>query len=185
MTGDPESAPVTVRRARPDDHETLAHIASRTFPLACPPQSTAADIDLYVRTHLSADALAAELSRTGTVFYLAEAGGEAVGYTMLVGGAAPPADVACHTPVELRRIYVDRAWHGRGVSDQLMQTCLHHARTHGYDLMWLGTNEANARAIAFYRGHHFDIVGSKTFQLGTSVEHDHVMARPAELSDVQ
>lgn len=174
--------PVTIRRAAHQDRAALADIAARTFPLACPPQSTAADIALYISTRLTVDTLARELQSTGTVFYLAEAADTVVGYAMLVGQVAPPADLDARNPVELQRIYVDGAWHGRGVADHLMRTCLHHARTHGYDLIWLGTNEANERAIAFYRRHHFEIVGSKTFALGNSVETDHVMARPPEVT---
>jgi ribosomal protein S18 acetylase RimI-like enzyme len=44
--------------------------------------------------------------------------------------------------------------------------------------MWLGVNSQNARAIRFYEKSGFRKVGTKSFQLGGTVEHDFVMERP-------
>jgi ribosomal protein S18 acetylase RimI-like enzyme len=43
--------------------------------------------------------------------------------------------------------------------------------------IWLGVNSENARAIRFYEKSGFRRVGTKSFQLGTTVEHDFVMER--------
>lgn len=168
-----------VRRADPEDATAIAELASATFRLACPPHTQQGDIDEYVATHYSDDVIGAELTADGTVYYVAAEAGELVGFAMLIAGP-PPGAVAGRNPVELRRIYVTEAHHGSGVAAALLDECVRHARTHGYDLMWLGTNKLNHRGLAFYAKHGFAIVGSRTFTVGGSVEDDHVLTRPLD-----
>lgn len=170
----------SIRRADAADAAAIAAVAAATFPLACPPHTSPADITLHIRTYCTADALRAELTSDGTVFYVAEVDDGMVGFAMLVSGVAPPADVPTTTPIELRRIYVAEDHHGTGVAAALLARCVRHARTSGYDLMWLGTNQQNHRAVTFYGRSGFSIVGAKTFTVGRAVEHDHVMARPLD-----
>lgn len=168
---------VVIRRADLRDSQRLADFAALTFPLACPPHTTAADIQRHIATRLSPKAFEADLADAGTVCHLAQVCDRLVGYTMLVGNVAPPDGDGGISPMELRRIYVHPDWHGRGVGDVLLAESMRHAQAQGHDVVWLGTNELNDRAVAFYRKHGFEVVGSKTFQVGTSVEHDHVMAK--------
>ncbi len=168
---------VTIRRADVSDSQLLSDFAALTFPLACPPHTTADDIQRHIATRLSRAAFEADLADAATVCDLAQYGGQVVGYTMLVGDVAPPDGDGGASPMELRRIYVHPDWHGRGVADALVAESLRHALVQGHDVVWLGTNEMNDRAVAFYRKHGFEVVGSKTFRVGTAVEHDHVMAR--------
>jgi len=84
-------------------------------------------------------------------------------------------------PLELKRLYVARAWHGHGVAQALMDAALTAARAHGAQTLWLGVWERNARAAAFYRKYGFTRVGEHTFVLGTDPQTDWVLARP--LSD--
>lgn len=180
------STTFTIRRGSPDDSAALAKLAADTFHLACPPHTSDADIEQHIATTLSVDALQRELTTDGTVFYVVELDGALVGYGMLIANSFPPSDLTCRNPVELRRMYVRGEWQGSGVSYLLMRQCIRHARTHGYDLMWLGTNQENRRAVKFYARNGFDIVGARTFTVGSSDEQDHVMARAldGELTDV-
>ena len=41
--------------------------------------------------------------------------------------------------------------------------------------VWLGVNSENAKAIRFYEKSGFQRVGTKSFKLGDTVEHDFVM----------
>ena len=81
-------------------------------------------------------------------------------------------------PAELRRIYVDADRHSTGVAAELMQASLDFVRHTGHDWIWLGTNEANTRAVRFYEKYGFRIVGKRTFCVADSIECDHVLARP-------
>jgi ribosomal protein S18 acetylase RimI-like enzyme len=79
--------------------------------------------------------------------------------------------------VEIRRFYVDRPFHGRGIAQALMRAVEETARTLGGRTLWLGVWERNPRAIAFYSKCGFVDVGQHDFILGTEEQTDRVMAR--------
>ena len=112
---------------------------------------------------------------------LAIAGAELVGFAQLRSVRPPP----CLDPVqaiELWRFYVARAWHGRGVAQELMAAVVQEARDAGSETLWLGVWERNPRAQSFYKKSGFLDVGTQTFLVGTDEQHDRVLAmslRPA------
>jgi ribosomal protein S18 acetylase RimI-like enzyme len=64
---------------------------------------------------------------------------------------APPECVQARRPLQLWRLYVRPEFHGRGVARTLTGRALVHAHAKGNDVVWLGTDPENARAIGFYR----------------------------------
>lgn len=162
------------RPATPADAEALARLAARTFASACPPHTPPDAIEAHIATELSAQRFLEHMSHAR--FYVVDEGQELSGYLMLAFDD-PPIPTAWTNPIELRRIYVDVP--GGGVAGALMRTALEQAR--GHDVIWLGTNRLNARAIRFYRKHGFAIVGNRTFTVGGVAEADYVMARTVEV----
>jgi ribosomal protein S18 acetylase RimI-like enzyme len=79
-----------------------------------------------------------------------EASGGPVGFLALREHAAPEC-VQARRPLQLWRLYVIPEFHGRGVARTLTGRALVHAHARGHDVLWLGTDPDNARAIAFYR----------------------------------
>lgn len=182
MTSAAPDATFTIRRGDLEDAEQLAALAAVTFPLACPPETTPENIALHIAQHLGPAQFQSDLQTDGIVFYLLEVDDELAAYAMLVRGTELDVDpelsgIDSRNPVELRRIYVAPQWQRTGVARALMDRCIFHARTHGYDTIWLGTNEANERAMAFYVRKGFLVVGERDFTVGEAVEHDHVLAR--------
>lgn len=169
-----------IRAAEKSDAASLALLAARTFPLACPPAVPAADIVAHVEQELTAARFAAHLEEPGTEIFAAISGTDLIGYSMVVPTSAGAPQLPGRTPMELRRIYVDPQWHGAGVAAALMTDAVHRAASLGFDCLWLGTNKGNDRAIAFYRKMGFEVMGTRTFQVGCSVECDYVMARTVE-----
>lgn len=167
---------VSLRAATGDDAARLADLAARTFVLACPPHTTQADIDRHVSMRLSPAAFRQDLADPQITMLVAEDDdAEAVGYAMLVAGVAPPDGPGGERPAELRRIYVAEQHHGTAVASLLMGRALATARSTGHDVVWLGTNQLNERAIRFYRKHGFTITGEKQFRVGDAVENDYVL----------
>ncbi|WP_280270843.1 GNAT family N-acetyltransferase [Nocardia wallacei] len=110
--------PVIVDRAGLWDAEALSDVAAATFPLACPPELAPEDIDTFIARILSGDRFGDYLSDPGRTVLKAVAGGDIVGYAMLVAG--PPADpeiaAAMGDPmVEINKLYVLPDHHGAGV----------------------------------------------------------------------
>ncbi|MEZ0448127.1 GNAT family N-acetyltransferase [Cellulomonas sp. ICMP 17802] len=171
----------TVRPAAHTDLDRLAALAALTFPLACPPGSTAQDQQAFIDAHLSTERFAEYLEDPRRTVLVAEDGG-LVGYTMLVAGEPADDDVraALHLrpTIELSKCYVHPDHHGVGVAHALMTASLEAARDRGAQGIWLGVNQQNARAQAFYVRSGFAIVGTKHFTVGTRVEDDYVLERP-------
>ena len=80
--------------------------------------------------------------------------------------------------IELHRFYLDRAAHGSGLAQRLMQASLAAAARQGAAVVWLGVWERNPRAIRFYERIGFADVGSQTFVVGTDRQTDRVMWMP-------
>lgn len=172
-----------IRRATADDAGRLARLAAVTFPLACPPSSTAADIAAHLAATLSEDNFRAYLADPDITILVIDAEGGLRGYSLLAARPAGDPDVAAALTIlpstELSKCYVHPDHHGLGAAAELMHASIVEAAGAGARGLWLGVNELNARAIRFYEKSGFRKVGTKSFRLGSTVEHDFVLERPA------
>ena len=171
-----------IRKATADDAGRLASLAAVTFPLACPPESSPADIAAHLANTLTEAHFRAYLADPDVTILVIDAGGELRGYSLLVARpASDPGVAAVLTELpctELSKCYVHPDHHGIGAAAELMHASTVEAAGAGARGLWLGVNELNARAIRFYEKSGFRKVGSKSFKLGSTVEHDFVMERP-------
>jgi ribosomal protein S18 acetylase RimI-like enzyme len=171
-----------IRTANADDAGKLAALAAVTFPLACPPGSRPEDIAAHLAKTLSETNFRAYLADPDVTVLVIDADGALRGYSLLV--ARPTLDpdvnaVLSELPcIELSKCYVHPAHHGLGAAAELMHASIGAAAAAGARGLWLGVNSQNAKAIRFYEKSGFRRVGTKSFQLGTTVEHDFVMERP-------
>ncbi|MBV8862703.1 MAG: GNAT family N-acetyltransferase [Mycobacterium sp.] len=163
------------------DVTELAWVAARTFPLACPPSVTRANIASFIDANLSDACFTEYLTDPQRLILTASRDDRIVGYAMLVRGVGDDADVQRAVPigpaVEISKMYVLADSHGSGVSTALMDAALAAAVEWGARCVWLGVNQNNERAQRFYKKSGFVLNGTRSFQLGSHVEHDHVMVR--------
>lgn len=171
----------TIRKATADDAGALATLAAVTFPLACPPSSSPEDIAAHLANTLSEKHFRSYLADSAVTILVIDSGGGLRGYSLLVNRPAEDPDVASALTilpsVELSKCYVHPEHHGLGAAAELMHASLQAAAETGAAGVWLGVNSQNARAIRFYEKSGFGKVGSKSFRLGTTVEHDFVLER--------
>ena len=170
------STPLTIRAATDDDASPLADFARRTFVETFGPDNTADDMALHVAKSFGADIQLSEIRDPAMITLVAELGSTMAGFAQVLEGPAP-ACVTGESPIELRRFYVDRPFHGRGIARALMDAVDGAARTLGGRTLWLGVWERNPRAIAFYTKCWFVDVGAHAFIFGTEEQTDRVMAR--------
>lgn len=173
----------TVRRATAAEAADIAWLAAVTFPLACPPGTPVATMAAHIAAHLTPTHVARWASSANHVLLVADDGGALTGYALLVHGeprgneesAALGAAVGPGPYVELSKIYVHPGRIGDGTSGALMTATIAAAEelAPGRPL-WLGTNGDNARAQSFYRRHGFDVVGTRTYDVG-GVQHADVV----------
>ena len=172
---------IHVRPATVADAPLLSQLGATTFRETFEGENTPEDMARYLVEAFTPDRQAAEITDPAGTVLLAERRGtsgdaELAGYAHLVSGPAPAA-VQGPAPLELKRLYVARAWHGQGVAQSLMDAALDAARARGAETLWLGVWERNPRAVAFYRKYGFSRVGEHTFVLGADAQTDWILAR--------
>ncbi|MEV7603922.1 GNAT family N-acetyltransferase [Paenarthrobacter sp. NPDC089322] len=169
----------TIRTATANDAGKLAALAAVTFPLACPPGASPADIQAHLERTLSEANFVEYLADANITVLVLDDGGQLSGYTMLIAKA--PSDHAVASVLsalpstELSKCYVHPDHHGQGAASRLIKASLANAADKGAAGVWLGVNSENAKAIRFYEKSGFRKVGTKSFKLGDTVEHDFVM----------
>ncbi|MCZ4079648.1 GNAT family N-acetyltransferase [Rhodococcus sp. H36-A4] len=172
---------VTVSTAGLWDAEQLADVAAVTFPLACPPGSSGAAIAAFVDGVLSHERFGEYLADPRRKILAATEDDSIVGYAMLVSGPPSDPDIAralTFAPtMEISKMYVLPDHHGSEVAAALMAESLARATLSGCGGIWLGVNQQNLRAQRFYSKQGFEIVGTKTFVLGSEIHDDFVMER--------
>ena len=180
-TGPDEHMSPDVRPAVESDADELAEVAARTFPLACSPSVAADNIAACITATLSPQCFRAYLADPDRLVLAATESGRVIGYAMMVRGADD--DVASSAEsrlsVELSKMYLLPDHHGGGMAAALMAAGIAWAAKSGAAAVWLGVNQNNHRAQTFYRKHGFEVVGTRTFQVGAILENDFVMTRPA------
>lgn len=174
----------TIRTASSADAARLSRLAAMTFRDTFEAENTPEDMERYLAEAFTPQQQAAEIADPDCTILVAEQDlssghAELVGYAHLASASAPEV-VAGPAPIELKRLYVARAWHGQGVAQVLMNAVLDAARARGAKTLWLGVWERNARAVAFYEKYGFTRVGEHSFVLGSDVQTDWVFARPLD-----
>lgn len=169
-------SPCTVRGCTADDAPRLALVGAATLLDAYAGFLPGDALVLHAARHHHPAAYEAELSRPHSRAWLAEVEPAAapVGYAMLT---APefPAELIGPGDLELRRIYVLSRFHGAGAARGLMDAAIASAREQGAPHLLLGLHPENHRAMAFYRKHGFNQIGTRRFHLGQTPFEDPVM----------
>ncbi len=166
-----------IRLAIPEDVAPLAALAERTFRDTFAADNTPEDMAAHVAQNYSPAHQARELVDAALITLVSVSPtGELMAYAQLHDCAAP-ACVTGPAPLELQRFYVDAAYHGKGLAQELMTAVLEAAARRGAATLWLGVWERNPRAQAFYRKYGFVDVGAHTFVVGSDPQTDRLMAR--------
>lgn len=167
---------ITIRRATEEDVTHLVAVGVTTFRESFDPHNTPANMRAYLSTNLTEEQFRNELLEDDTFFYVALDEKTIVGYAKIRKGEKQPDLHAVHA-MELHRLYILKAYAGIGIGDQLMQTCLNHVRTLGYEWVWLGVWEHNLKAIGFYTKHGFEKFSDHVFTMGTDAQTDWLMKK--------
>jgi GNAT superfamily N-acetyltransferase len=125
-----------IRTATRADALTLAQLAERIFRETFTSENSIQDMQLHCRASYSEAIQADEISQADIITLLCEEHGDLVGFTQLRWDSAPRSVIA-KTPGEIQRLYVDRAWHGTGIAQTLMQAAIDALSAHGCDVVWL------------------------------------------------
>ena len=172
-----------IRHALPADAASLSAVGAALFRQAYEPTHPEPTLSEYLATAFDAEYCKHILRDPSAAVLVAESqSGEWIGYVHL--REAHPDATARLTeplpgarPLEIVRFYVDAAWHGRGVAQQLMAECDAEARARACDVVWVQAWQPAAQALAFYRKCGFQVIGTATFHFGDRRDDDFILAR--------
>ena len=131
---------------------------------------------------IGSEEFAAQLDDPAIALYVAENDGTLVGFLTLRITTAPPC-VRARRALQLWRLYVQREFHGKGVARSLTGRALVHAHAAGHDVVWLGTEADNSRAIAFYDKCGFRAVGTADLHGHGAMDEDLILACVLDSAD--
>lgn len=169
---------LNIREANQTDAPVLAKIAWKSFydAFADHPKNAPEDMKAYMNEAFSEEAIAGELADEDTIYFVAELGGEMVGYAKMRLNSREDC-TSGENPIELCRLYSLNEYIGKGIGKTLMLKCLDYAKENGHDFMWLGVWEFNYRAQDFYKKFGFEKCGEHVFQLGSDPQTDWVLEK--------
>jgi diamine N-acetyltransferase len=166
-----------IRPATAQDAETLSQIGAATFLESYTEIIDGPDMVAHCARQHSMAVYGKYLADPACSVWIAEyaATGAPLGYAV---NCPPDLPVAIQPgDVELKRIYVFSRFHGARIGPRLMEAALEDARARGAPRLLLGTYQDNHRAVAFYKRHGFELIGTRQFQVGTKLFDDIVLAR--------
>lgn len=168
---------ISIRKATPQDVDQLQKIGRQTFFESFSALNTEANMNKYLEEGFSMAKLTAELNDPNAEIYFATLDGTVVGYLKLNFGPAQT-ELKDERAVEIERIYVSKAFHGKKIGQALYEKAVGIARQRNAEYIWLGVWEKNTSAIGFYRKNGFVEFDRHIFRLGDEEQIDLMMKFP-------
>ncbi|MEO6720757.1 MAG: GNAT family N-acetyltransferase [Ferruginibacter sp.] len=164
---------ISTRRATLKDAETLSEISKLTFYDTFTGTCTEEDMQSFLESTFNLQLVRDELSNENDKFYLAFLDGKAVGYIRFMEDYTYFPYMRQWKSLELKRIYVDKAFQGKGVAQILLNIILEFAKENNYEAIYLGVWEHNTRAQKFYEKMGFVNSGhTHDFPIGNTPQTD-------------
>ncbi len=165
---------MNIRKVNIQDVEKLKEIGKLTFAETFSSENSEENMKQYLENGFKTEKLTAELTDQNTEFYFAELDGKIIGYLKVNVGQSQT-EIKDKDALEIERIYVLKAFHGKKVGQILFDKAIELAREKSVEYVWLGVWEQNPRAIRFYEKNGFVAFGKHIFKLGDDEQTDIMM----------
>lgn len=146
---------VAIRRYAEADHAAVRDLFIRVNRELATPETLAA-FESYIERSLAEeiDRLAEYYAARHGAFFVVRVSGAFAGMFGLEGLRTPSA--------ELRRMYLDKTFRGRGVARSMLERAEQECRDAGTPVLTLSTSELQQAALAFYRKSGYRLVREET-----------------------
>lgn len=166
---------IIIERVTTNDIQKLQEIGRSTFFETFAHVNTAENMSDYLENSFSDEKLKSELNNQCSQFYFARVDGNIVAYLKINFGEAQNEQI--DGALEIERIYVLKAFHGKNVAQTLYQKAIGIAYEIQAKCVWLGVWEENHRALRFYEKNGFTAFGKHAFWLGNDEQTDLLMKK--------
>lgn len=164
----------SIRAISISDLAQLQKIGKTTFAETFTEHNTKEDLDKYLEESFSNETLTAELTNPHSSFYFAEIEHNVVGY-LKINFSASQTELKDNEALEIERIYVLQAFHGKKLGQALYEKAIQIAKEKKVQYLWLGVWEKNNKAIQFYKKNGFVQFDTHIFKLGNDEQTDIMM----------
>jgi ribosomal protein S18 acetylase RimI-like enzyme len=167
---------ITIRRSNFEDTAAMRDVAIRSYTDTFSDSNTPENMEAFFTESYSLSKLQDEYYEPLSVLYLACDGEKVVGFLRLRVNDEVKNELGENT-IELQRLYIDTAYHGKQIGKHLMEKALIYARENRYDWIWLGVWERNFNAQHFYTKWGFEKFGEHVFQMGDDPQIDWLLKK--------
>lgn len=167
---------IVIKKVTLNDIEALQEIGRRTFYETFSAGNTEENMTKYLEEGFTSEKLTAELNNEGSSFYFAIFDNKVIGYLKLNAGQSQT-ELQDEKALEIERIYVLQAFHGKKVGQLLYEKAMQIATQINAHYVWLGVWEENQRAINFYTKNGFVEFDKHIFKLGDDEQTDIMMKK--------
>ncbi len=163
----------TITRATVADAEALAGLGATTFSDTFSGTCTDADMQGFLHDYFNVQQVKDELANEQDFYYLVIVDGKPIGYLRMMEDYSNFPLMKQWKALELKRLYVERAFHGMGIAQHLMKFVEQFAQQNQFEVIWLGVWEHNLRAKKFYEKCGFTDSGyTHDFPIGSTPQTD-------------
>jgi diamine N-acetyltransferase len=167
---------IIIRRINVQDAPALAKMASQTFYETFTGTCTEKDMQEFLEAYFNIEQVTKELQNPDDWYFFAEQDGELAGYLRMMEDYSSFPFMKQWKALELKRIYVHKNFHGKGVAQALVAFAEKFTQEHQYEVLWLGVWEHNYRAKRFYEKSGFVDSGfTHSFPIGSTPQTDNWM----------
>ena len=165
---------IEIKKASLSDLKALQIISIQTFSETFAEVNTPENIENYNQESFSEAQLTSELNNPNSRFFIAYSDSEPIGYLKINSDKAQTEVINDHA-LEIHRIYVSQAFHGKKVGQLLLDKVIEIAQQSAVDYIWLGVWQENHRALRFYTRNGFVSFDTHVFILGDDKQTDLLM----------
>jgi len=165
---------IIIKKISIKDLTQLQKIGISTFSETFAEHNTKEDLEKYLKESFAFDKLSAELNNPDASFYFAEEEENVIGYLKINFGNSQT-ELKDTNAIEIERIYVLQAYHGKKIGQLLYNKAIEIAKAHKAAYVWLGVWEENHRALQFYKKNGFTPFDTHIFKLGNDEQTDIMM----------
>lgn len=169
-----ENQNLKINKASITDIDAIVNISRKTFCETFAKDNSEENMQLYLAENVTVQKLTEEINHSNSEFYLVSNEAEVIGYLKVNFGNAQT-ELHDKQSLEIERIYVSAAFHGKKVGQLLFDKAVAIAKENQLKYIWLGVWEENRKAIGFYEKNGFIAFDKHDFILGTDKQTDIMM----------
>jgi ribosomal protein S18 acetylase RimI-like enzyme len=165
---------IEIKKANLEDLISIQNISKQSFTETFAEINTPENMEKYLLENFNTAQITLEINNPESIFYLAFWENEPIGFLKVNLGKAQTESLYKNT-LEIQRIYVLKAFHGKKIGQLLLDQAIEIAKQHSVDYIWLGVWEENGKAIHFYNKNGFVTFDKHVFVLGDDKQTDLIM----------